>query len=48
MRDYNLSNEKIAELEKLHRSLCDKQQADRVKGGQALLIWHQYRSKAKA
>ena len=31
MRDYNLSKEKIAELEKLHRSLRDKRQADRVK-----------------
>jgi hypothetical protein len=31
MKDYVLSREKIAELEKLHRSLCDKRQADRVK-----------------
>jgi len=31
MKDYTLSKEKIAELEKLHRSLRDKRQADRVK-----------------
>jgi hypothetical protein len=31
MTDYTLSKEKIAELEKLHRSLRDKRQADRVK-----------------
>ena len=36
MRDYNLSKKKIAELEKLHRSLRDKQQADRVKAVIAL------------
>ncbi len=36
MRDYNLSKEKIAELEKLHRSLRDKRQADRVKAVLAL------------
>ena len=36
MRDYNLSKEKIAELEKLHRSLRDKRQADRVKAVIAL------------
>ncbi len=31
MKDYTLSKEKIAELEKFHRSLRDKHQADRVK-----------------
>ena len=31
MKDYRLSKEKIAELEKLHCSLRDKHQADRVK-----------------
>jgi transposase len=31
MKDYNLSKEEIAELERLHRSLRDKRQADRVK-----------------
>jgi len=31
MKDYGLSKGKIAELGKLHRSLCDKCQADRVK-----------------
>jgi len=31
MKDYTLSKEKIAELEKVHRSLLDKRQADRVK-----------------
>jgi len=31
MRDYTLSKEKIAELERLHRSSRDKCQADRVK-----------------
>ena len=36
MRDYTLSNEKVAELEKLHRSLRDKRQADRVKAVLAL------------
>jgi len=36
MRDYNLSEEKIAELERLHRSLHDKRQADRVKAVIAL------------
>ena len=36
MRDYTLSNDKIAELEKLHRSLRDKRQADRVKAVLAL------------
>lgn len=36
MRDYNLSKEKIAELERLHRSLRDKRQADRVKAVIAL------------
>ncbi|RKY10027.1 MAG: IS630 family transposase [Planctomycetota bacterium] len=36
MRDYTLSNGKIAELEKLHRSLRDKRQADRVKAVLAL------------
>ncbi len=36
MRDYTLSKEKIAELEKLHRSLRDKRQADRVKAVIAL------------
>jgi transposase len=36
MRDYALSKEKIAELEKLHRRLRDKRQADRVKAVVAL------------
>jgi transposase len=36
MKDYSLSKEKIAELEKLHRSLRDKRQADRVKAVIAL------------
>ena len=36
MRDYTLSNGKVAELEKLHRSLRDKRQADRVKAVLAL------------
>lgn len=36
MKDYGLSKEKIAELEKLHRSLHDKRQADRVKAVIAL------------
>lgn len=36
MKDYRLSKEKIAELEKLHRSLRDKHQADRVKAVIAL------------
>ena len=36
MKDYNLSKEKIVELEKLHRSLRDKRQADRVKAVIAL------------
>ena len=36
MKDYELSKEKIAELEKLHRSLRDKRQADRVKAVIAL------------
>jgi hypothetical protein len=36
MRDYTLSKEKIAELEKFHRSLRDKRQADRVKAVIAL------------
>lgn len=36
MRDYTLSSAKIAELEKLHRSLRDKRQADRVKAVIAL------------
>ena len=36
MKDYGLSKEKIAELEKLHRSLRDKRQADRVKSVIAL------------
>jgi hypothetical protein len=31
MKDYTLSREKIAELEKFHRSLRDKRQADRVR-----------------
>ena len=31
MKDYELSKERIAELEKLHRSLRDKRQADGVK-----------------
>jgi transposase len=36
MKDYTLSKEKIIELEKLHRSLRDKRQADRVKAVIAL------------
>ena len=36
MKDYSLSREKIAELEKRHRSLRDKRQADRVKAVIAL------------
>ncbi len=36
MRDYTLSREKIAALEKFHRSLRDKRQADRVKAVIAL------------
>ena len=36
MKDYALSKEKIAELEKFHRSLRDKRQADRVKAVIAL------------
>jgi len=36
MRDYTLSTENIAELEKLHRTLRDKRQADRVKAVIAL------------
>ena len=36
MKDYRLSKEKIVELEKLHRSLRDKRQADRVKAVIAL------------
>jgi transposase len=36
MKDYTLSKEKIAELEKIHRSLRDKRQADRVKAVIAL------------
>ncbi len=36
MKDYTLSKEKIAELEKFHRALCDKRQADRVKAVIAL------------
>ena len=36
MKDYTLSKEKIAELERLHRSLRDKRQADRVKAVLAL------------
>ena len=36
MRDYTLSNKKTAELERLHRSLRDKRQADRVKAVLAL------------
>jgi transposase len=36
MKDYTLSKEKIVELEKLHRSLRDKHQADRVKAVIAL------------
>ena len=31
MKDYRLSREKIAELEKFHRFLCDKRQPDCVK-----------------
>jgi transposase len=36
MKDYTLSKERIAELEKFHRSLRDKRQADRVKAVIAL------------
>ena len=36
MKDYRLSSKQIAELEKLHRSLRDKRQADRVKAVIAL------------
>lgn len=36
MKDYTLSKEKMAELEKLHRSIRDKRQADRVKAVIAL------------
>ena len=36
MKDYTLTKEKIAELEKLHRTLRDKRQADRVKAVLAL------------
>lgn len=36
MKEYTLSKEKIAELEKFHRSLRDKRQADRVKAVIAL------------
>ena len=36
MKDYTLSKEKIAELEKFHRSLRDKRQADRIKAVIAL------------
>ena len=36
MRDYELSTKEIAELERLHRSLRDKRQADRVKAVIAL------------
>jgi transposase len=36
MRDYTLSSKKIAELKRLHRSLRDKHQADRVKAVIAL------------
>jgi transposase len=36
MKDYTLSKEKIAALEKFHRSLRDKRQADRVKAVIAL------------
>ena len=36
MKDYTLSREKITELEKFHRSLRDKRQADRVKAVIAL------------
>jgi len=36
MKEYTLSREKIAELEKFHRSLRDKRQADRIKAVIAL------------
>lgn len=36
MRDYTLSSEKMSELKRLHRSLRDKHQADRVKAVIAL------------
>jgi len=37
MKDYTLSKERIAELEKFHRSLRDKRQADRVKASQFMV-----------
>jgi transposase len=36
MNDYSLSSQKMAELEKLHRSVRDKHQADRIKAVLAL------------
>ena len=36
MNNYNLSHQQIAELEKLHRTLDDKRQADKVKAVIAL------------
>ena len=36
MRDYELSSKEITELERVHRSLRDKRQADRVKAVIAL------------
>jgi len=36
MQDYTLSKGKMAELERFHRSLRDKRQADRVKAVLAL------------
>ena len=36
MKDYELSTKEIAELERMHRSLRDKRQADRVKAVIAL------------
>jgi len=36
IKDYTLSKEEIAELEKIHRSLRDKRQADCVKAVIAL------------
>ena len=36
MKDYRLSSKQIAQLEKPHRSLRDKRQADRVKAVIAL------------
>ena len=47
MKDYTLSKQKIAELEKFHRSLRDKRQADRVKAVIAH-IYKQYKVRYSA